>query len=75
MKEIQIPLEEFDVEDFLDCTVDFIRDWMSSEVNPTYAMVWVQNLGDVPAFGPESDWDVLSVLRASRQPKQTQPGN
>jgi hypothetical protein len=62
MKEIRIPLEEFDLEDFLDRTVDFVREWISSEVNPTYAMVWVQNLGDVPVFGPESGSDVLSAL-------------
>lgn len=63
MKEIRIPLEEFALEAFLDRTVEFLSERMSSEVDPTFAIVWVQSLGDVPIFALESGWDVLKALR------------
>jgi len=62
MKEIRIPLEQFDLEAFLDRTIEFLKGWMASEVDPTYALVWVRSLKDVPVFGLESGWDVLSGL-------------
>ncbi len=63
MKEIRIPLEHFGLEALLARTVEFLREWMSAEVDPTYGIVWVQSIGDVPVFGPESGWDVLHALR------------
>jgi hypothetical protein len=33
MKEIQIPLEQFDLEAFLDRTVEFLKEWMSCLLN------------------------------------------
>ncbi len=62
MKEIRIPLECFDVGTFFNKTIRFLKKGMSPDVDPTYAMVWTERPGDVPGFGSESGWDVLSVL-------------
>lgn len=63
MKEIRIPLEHFELEALLARTVEFLRECMSPEVDPTYGIIWVQSIGDVPVFGPESGWNVLHGLR------------
>jgi|GEM_PF-514550 len=63
MKEIQISLEEFDLEALLETTVQFLKEQVSPEVDPTYGIVWVQSNDDVPVFGPESGWDVPSGLK------------
>lgn len=66
MKEIRISLEQFDLETLLDTTVHFLKEQVSPEVDPTYGIVWIQTVGDVPVFGPESGWDVLSGLNKER---------
>ena len=48
MKTIRIPVEQFDLETFLNRTIDFLSSEVSSEVDPTYAIVWVDRPGDVP---------------------------
>ncbi len=62
MKEIRITLEQFDAKAFLDRIVEFLRISMSSEAHPTYGIFALHNLGDVPVYGPESGWDVLSAF-------------
>jgi hypothetical protein len=62
MKEIRLPLEKFDLKALLKRTTRFLKDQVSPEVDPTYPIVWIQSLEDVPVFGPESGWDVLSAL-------------
>jgi len=63
MKEIRIMLKEFDMATFFNRTVEFLESQISTEVDPTYAMVCVEHPGDVPVFGPEAGWDVLSALK------------
>jgi len=63
MREIRIPLDEFDLGVFLDRAVEFLGGQVPPEVDPTYAMVCVEHPGDVPIFGPEDGWDVLSALK------------
>lgn len=63
MKEIRIPLEQFDLDAFLARSVEFLGGQASTEVDPTYLMVRVESPGDVPVFGPEDGWDVLSALK------------
>jgi hypothetical protein len=62
MKEIRLSTEYFDLEALLERTVNFLEEQVSSEVDPTYGIVWVQNIGDVPVFSAESGWDVLSAV-------------
>jgi hypothetical protein len=62
MKEIRIPLDQFDLAALLDRTLHFLKEQVSPKVNPTYAIVWVERPGGVPVFGPETGWDVLSAL-------------
>ena len=62
MKEIRISTRCFDIEAFLNKTIEFLKDEVSPEVHPTYALVWVQGLGEVPVFGPETGWDVIPGL-------------
>lgn len=63
MTEIRIRLEHCALEAFLARTVEFLREWTSLEADPTYGIVWVQSIGEVPVFGPESGWDVLHALK------------
>ncbi len=67
MKEIRIPLGQFDLEGFLTSTIEFLSEWFPSEVDPNYGIVWVQDIGDVPVFGAESGWDVLCALKEERK--------
>jgi len=67
MKEIRIRLECYDLEALLERTVHFLKEQVSSEVGTTYEIVWVQSLGDVPIFGPEIGWDVVSALKKKRR--------
>ena len=53
MKEIRIPLEQFDLEGFLDRTVEFLREWWSTEVDPTYGIISVQGLGEISSLVPK----------------------
>jgi hypothetical protein len=54
----------------LERTVNFLEEPVSPDldellppdVDPTYKIVWVQSVGDVPVFGAESGWDVLSAI-------------
>ena len=62
MKEIRISLEYFYLETLLERTVHFLEEQVSTEVDPTYGIVWVQSLGNVPVFGPEDGWDVFSAV-------------
>ena len=62
MKEIRTQLANFDINAFLARTVQFLGHQVSPKVDPTYGIVWVQSVGDVPVFGPESGWDVLAAL-------------
>lgn len=63
MKEIRLSIECFDIEAFFNKTIEFLKSQVSLEVHPTYAVVWVQSVGDVPVFGPESGRDVLAGLK------------
>ena len=63
MKEMRIPLERIDIDALFNKTIDFSREQVSSRVDPTYVMVWIESPGDVPVFGPESAWDALSGLK------------
>ena len=63
MKEIRKPQASFDAEAFFAPTIEFLGQRMSPRVDPTYAIVWVENSENVPVFGPESGWDVLSALK------------
>jgi hypothetical protein len=62
MKEIRRLLPCFDINAFLARTIEFLKGQLSPGLDPTYGIVWVQSLGDVPVFGLESGWDVLSAL-------------
>jgi len=63
MKEIRIQLECFASEGFLARTLEFLRGQVSPELDPSFGMVWVHSIGDVPVFGRKSGWDVLSALK------------
>lgn len=63
MKEIRIPQEDFNLEAFFRSTVEFLQKSTLPEVDPTHGIVWVNNVGAVPIFGPESGLDMLSVLK------------
>ena len=54
MKKNRIPIAQFDLQTFLNRTIDSLTSEVSSEVDPTYAIVWVDRPGDVPVDGPES---------------------
>jgi hypothetical protein len=62
MKEIRISLEQFDLASLLEKTINFLKERVFRGVDPTYGIVWVQSVGDVPVSGPESGWDVLSAV-------------
>jgi hypothetical protein len=63
MKEMRIPHESFDAEAFLARAIEFLGKQVSPEVDPTYAIVRVENSENMPVFGPGSEWGVLSALR------------
>ncbi len=50
MKEIRIPLEQFDLEGFLDSTLEFLREWMAPEVDRTHLIARVQSMGEARYF-------------------------
>jgi len=63
MKEFRIPLDSFDLEALLERTVNFLKEQVSSAMDPTWGIIWVQSPGDAPVFGPESGWNVVLALK------------
>jgi hypothetical protein len=66
MKEIRLPLNFFDLEGLLKQTIDFLKEQVSPEADPSFAMVWVENPGDVPTFGPQAGYDVLAAIQGGK---------
>jgi hypothetical protein len=62
MKEIRIALEAFDLEAFLERTLEFLREWIAPEADPIHLIARVQSMGEAPVFGPASGWSVISGL-------------
>ena len=67
MRQIHIPLEYFDIEAFLNETIDYLKKQVSPEVDPTYGIVWVESPGDVPVYGPENGRDVAAAIKEERK--------
>lgn len=66
MKEIRMPVEWFNLQGLLEQTVQFLKEQVSPGVDPTFGIVWVQNPGEVPIFGPEEGWDVLAAIQEGK---------
>jgi hypothetical protein len=63
MKEISIPLKYLDIDAFLDRTIDYRSSEVTSEVDPTYAVVWIDRAGDIPGSRPGSGGELNTARK------------
>jgi hypothetical protein len=62
MKEISIPLEYFNMDPFVDKTIDFIKSRIYPGTNPICEIVCVEQPGDVPISDLKTEWEVRASL-------------
>ncbi len=62
MKEISVPLENFDLDGFINRTIDFLKTQTSEEIDPSAAITWVESPGLGPHDEDEQGWDFKAKL-------------
>ena len=63
MKQLTVPISEFDLSTFIKDILKFNKTVVSKEVDPSYAIVVVSEIGGIPNYGPESGGrDIYSEL-------------
>jgi hypothetical protein len=62
MKEIRIPLEMFNLDEFLNQTLRFLRTVVTEECDPSYGVTWVEAPGGYPHDGDQQGWDFRAKL-------------
>src|SRR5208283_5038098 len=62
MKDINVPVENFDLDGFINKTMDFLKTQTSEEINPSAAITWVESPDRCPHDEGEQGWDFRSKL-------------
>src|SRR5208283_3244674 len=62
MKDINVPLENFDLDGFINKTIHFLKTQSSEEVDPSAAITWVESPGRGPHDEGEQGWDFKAKL-------------
>src|SRR5208283_727279 len=62
MKDINVPLENFDLDGFIYKTIDFLKAQASEDLDPSGSIYWVESPGRCPHDEGEKGWDFRSKL-------------
>ena len=62
MKDINVPLENFDLDGFINKTMDFLKAQASEDLDPSGSIYWVESPGRCPHDEGEKGWDFRSKL-------------
>ena len=62
MQDINVPLKNFDLDGFINKTMDFLKAQASEDLDPSGSIYWVESPGRCPHDEGEKGWDFRSKL-------------